>query len=1743
MNDQQLIRLVQEKLPEELSPSEVALLRARIPRSAELREALRELLQTESALAEVLGGANVSVDDVLAGQSSDTASERALPLLGIVGCVVLLGLVAAVFLSAIRSSVLTSGDRAASLDTPKHGAGDKGKATTGDALGKRAGTAGGETGSTDGEESGAGEGNGTGANGAAHVDSPDGEDAGASGGDTENGSQSPPGAATVDAPASLPLTVQAEEFARGNVEIDNSMWGNAEIVVVRSDVSPSFAEYEFTLAQAASLRLKIRYASFDSRPLRLSINGKEVGTVAGEQTGSHLPDGQQWFTVGQYDFAQGKNTVRLETTGNFPHLDQFVIADPAADEVASADPHSGDPATGDPPIGEGGEPVPQLPWHDALTVEGDPPPFAEVGFGTFPTDKFLPQQDDLHKWVAPVDGFPYVVNNVNTQLGQCAAFNGLVRLKAPWTDQTALRLQLENYNLLRLHFFSGTRGLTLVYYEGDSFRWAAYATTRIAGEPRPETYALTATDDGRASRAEVRFGGPLELRYRAGEVILSRGDIVLLRGPLPDAPTAVYLDGQATFQGIAMVRSGGEPAAPAMRPVVADVERPADMEWIEQLGEGMAVEKLPDGAIRLMADKAKGRGWIAAPLPRRGLQEVIFEVEDATPGSGVYLGREQGKPLEVIRFNRNHRNGNSCLALRGDDDLYQDDYADVPERLVPATASRQWIRLLFGCGTLRWWMSSDGVHWAEPQMPVTNLSGGITHVGLHCVGGAEQCRITLRRVTLRELSALTSLADAELRDAAPDSSDAPNVGRWLVSVAESQPEGAESGAWRRACAVRALEIGCSNRLSQPLVEMLLDDAAAREFPLDQQLALGEEAALLLDVRDDLSRVNETVGRYYAVGLDELARHGGRPFSSIRSAVMTAPLATRQPLRIVGEEPIRAELIQLLYEGQWEEVLSFCQRLRYFQQHRQQPLVEWAELIAARRLGTAGGSLTLSRVRPEWQHPLVEELHKDTYNVLAELQAILESDAYDDAAQMIATMEGQHLPGVAPSTGDRQLLVSLPAAIRLAWEEHPGLGDVMNAQYGPVAQLRVKQAIAAGNVKALELITVQFGATEAAADAYCWLGDRALTAGLFDRALSYYRRAQESARAALGPELAARQRLASAMLGRDHGSAPTGAVRVGDVVLSVQEFESLVADARRRGETSTVAEAQDQRLAPAPPPTAYEVQVRGRLDNLVGEDPNGEVTRHVRRFDVDWVGRQIAAVVQGNMLYTSNRFHVAAYDLANGQRRWQSPRPSGQMLRAQEWSMIPMAPLVTERRIFVRLLYNQGLTLAAIDTASGQFVWTAQAQDNESIVSDPFLLQGQLLAFTLTRGEQEESVLRLVRFRPETGDRLHQTDVMRLRNTWWARRCCQIAVADESVIAAISGVVLSCDVDGTLLWVREQVITPTEEDPSWVTQHFQPPIIVGQRIYVAQPGVRTIECLSLETGRRQWQVVLPGVQRISGIAGQHLVVQTDTGFAAFDAEAGNLRWQHKTDGLLEGQLCGGEAGLLYARRASLRRMRGPTDVQLVWLDTKTGERVATAPLTPLEDDSPRLGPLVPHGDRLWAFFGRGTNEPNRDFVELIPNGPPGRIPALRPQDEVWLGHLRGPLRSAAAEAFPTWVMLSSGASRENPVTDEALGEHDVLTVRCDPQAPVVWGREVSFPPGSAARLRFKAAVEPNRQWRLDVRFAGESLWSQDIDAGGSPWMEQEIDLTGVAGKSGWLTVHASPVNGDTLTYWKTLELVE
>ncbi|MDX1946361.1 MAG: PQQ-binding-like beta-propeller repeat protein [Pirellulaceae bacterium] len=1421
-----------------------------------------------------------------------------------------------------------------------------------------------------------------------------------------------------------------------------------------------------------------------------------------------------------------------------------------ADPAVPSQPHGPigtDPATT--PV-EPGSAVPSQPtgplpppWQAVLDDQTEPPPFAQVAFQPFDTAKSMPQEDDLRRWFGPAPGSKLVVRKQVTRQGPCGALDGLAQLLCPWLADSVLRLELENYNRLRMHFFAGETGVTLVYYEDQSYRWGAYATTRDPGKAQPKTWALASTDDGRGLRSELRHGGPIELRHRGGELILSRGDIVLLAAPLAAPPTEVFFEGKAAFEGISLIRAQGDPQPLPELPVVLDVPRPAELPWTSSKPKVAEPQLLDDGAVRLAASNAAERVHAWTPLPRRGLQEVRLQLDEVTPGTSVLLTYEKGEAKQLVRFLRDHRSGRTCARITGWNDEAAGEFEQPADKPIGTIGSSCWVKFQVGCGQLRWSLSVDGVHWAEPDYPITNAPPNPTGLGIEVVAKRPDTSLVLRRIVIRELAGLASLATAELREKAPAMPLATSAGAWLAEVLAAQPAGVPTAEWLRAATIQTLGAGPPPELAHALLEGLLDDMATRQLPIEEQsAALTDAMRLVWDLRDGQAMRVSLPRRFALAGLQAARTEQALAWSSVRRAAMSAPQHTYLLTPPDLERSIRHEVVQRANTRQPAETLAFTRQIRLFDQQRFSPLVDWAEALALRDLPSKGAGESVAKLKDAWRDALVEELSKETYNATTELQAVLESEAWDDAARLITSIDAESAPGIAPYLRDRGLLASLPVAVRLTLEDYPPLRQAMAERFGPLAGLRIGQAIAAGDAATVEMAAIQFAGTDAAAEAHRWLGDRALASGWFDRAIVEYRRALRIA-PGLAVEIGPRIRLAAAMQGRDEGTPVTNEVRFNDLALSATEFEKLVGEMKARGDQGPLAAGQSSSAPAVPAVKRYDAHARARLDGPIGDRPQDEVGRRTNQFRVPWPDRQIATVIEGDTLYVSNRFQVAAYNLSAGQRMWQSQTPTGSPQKSQDWALIAMRPLLTGRHIFARLLYSSNPLLVCLEKASGKIVWTAEGRSREYLVSDPVIVQGQLGAISVSIQEDQQGVLRWNTYDPETGELQSQRDLIRLRGSWGGRGCCELLPLDDSLVVLLGGLTMSLDATGQVRWVRKHVTLPADDDPRWVLQWYQRPVVAADRMYVAQPGVRTIDCLDVATGRLHWSAVLPEVIGIVGLAGGKLIARTEQEVLAHDAATGVIAWRSAISDLSPFALAD-DQGVLIAQRERLPDPKKEVwQWRLTWLDAGTGEPVATTPLPNLTDADPRLGPLIPHKDRVFTFFGKGQHDPTRDFVELVPAGPADSPPAANLPLDPWRPRVPPRLREQAARALPDWQLVSGQDGEKTGLLAEMHGERDVLGIRSSATSPIVIGREVAFPPTGEPRLNLRLGNDAGQTWNVQVRLAGQLLKTETITDGTHKdrWKTLVIDLFPALGKEGWLTIQAQSPSGDVPLWIRSVEL--
>ncbi|MCA9068496.1 MAG: PQQ-binding-like beta-propeller repeat protein, partial [Planctomycetaceae bacterium] len=914
----------------------------------------------------------------------------------------------------------------------------------------------------------------------------------------------------------------------------------------------------------------------------------------------------------------------------------------------------------------------------------------------------------------------------------------------------------------------------------------------------------------------------------------------------------------------------------------------------------------------------------------------------------------------------------------------------------------QWLRVVGGFGTFKIWSSGDGIHWGTADNPTINFPTPFTTVGLLVKKTESPRKIVLDHLEVRELSAITSLASQEARKAVPTFGNLSELdfGAWNHKVISSWPVPIEGPPpfpmedWRRACAIRSLAESPWTSLSSTLVRSLLEEGVEMSRPIAERFRLLDEVSLLYNLRDGGS-ASAMVGMYERLGAIAAREGHPDPFGFTVTNLQTAPIWTESQLFAVNAGFTRDMLLRHAYSQEWKELSSVAHRTEflmlesnprrfYWWERDERYLLDWAHAVAHQHAPNQTESRAdwiprFSRSR-QWQHPLVTQLSKEGYNVMAEFEAALTGEAYEDACRIITSAGRAGMAGLLPDSKDPDLLVSLPRAIAIAMREHPELQQTMRDRFGDVGRVRVREAMTRADVDAVEAATVRFYGTQAAAEAYRWLGNRALASGKFAQAAQAYQEAMPLAENALARDVQNRLRLSASLLGHEVPTEETSSIQIATRTWSGAEFQRMIEELRKthaRAETSTLGDWNTAHLAALVPPKPGRIQVVPR-NQFVGDLGNGSYENR----NTDWVARQMAVATSGDLMFVSNRFQVVCYQISDGKTRW-SRGLAGDQGTVSQWTFLPMQPLVVGDRVFVRRLTKRGPELACLSKETGDVLWNVRPEHH--VASDPVFVQNRLLAFVVTIPQSGMLQIELTSFHPESGDVLSQQPILHLRDEWNGHPPCQIMATNGKILCTIGGATLCCDPLGQPQWLQQQPWLPPEVDRYSSVQHHQPPIVMNGRVFVTQSSVKDIGCYELATGRELWSQPVSNIVRLVGIAGDRLVVQTEMGLVGFDQTTGTQEWRYPSSDLLYGILCGGD------RLICSRVLDDSEDgkVCLVWLDAHNGREISQTLLTNLVGKDVRFGPLIEDGERIWALTARGYKEARRDLVELVqePNLPP------------------------------------------------------------------------------------------------------------------------------------------------------------
>ena len=1721
LSDQELIQLVQEKLPEELSETELDQLRERLRVSAELRDTLIEQLHFEAYLNEALGKFEVSIDEIVAvgvpqkNRISGYWGWTAVILIGLLGSV----LVMVAVQPEKPQAKLEAADKEALKKLEEELAAKK---------------------KADAEKV---------------VESTKPEKVDPKLPTAVVATPVKPGDPAATKPVQPPIDpallwrkeFEAENYARGNIKIDTKNMGTGIGVIYADDAKPVFAEYDVTIPQAGKYRVDLRYAAKVQRPLKLLVNGQPaLNGIARSTTKDWKPQAQGWFPAGEIDLPAGAVVVRLEADppakqkrlGQFPALDKFSLTSAFAVTV---------------PVTPGETVTPNAPWGQLVNREVPALPALDASYKP-QGDQWGLRREKLQQWLEPVPNLPHQFHEAMHGELPLASFDGILKLRAPWPSDAVMRLSPYDHYGLRLHFWNGTEGVSFQFSDRPAPWWGAYATTRQNGLPKPETRVLIGSADG---RMDPTLHGQIEFRYQAGTLVFSRGDIRLITVPFAQPPGEVYFEGRAGFSGFAMYRGSPLPEEifPA-RPYAIRTENPAQLTTQPKLGQGAMLSALPNGTLELTTEKTKDGSLVSIPLESQGLHEIILQIEGATPGTGVYVGTGPGQPLHRLAFCRETASKATCLAwLRGNEQFIEVPY-DAQNQIVPYTAKKQWIRLVMGVGSLKCWTSADGIHWGRALDPLRAIRGGVVDFGLYALPGDEKRSITLRRVEVRGLNALTSIVPDDLLDRTPNLPGDLDVEAWLEGVIESQPPGIDSVQWRQACALKTLALGTAGELGKTLLAGLIADVIVRPVSPADRLQFLQDAALIADTWDQADGL--MFAEYYERLGERLIQEGHASSSRLTTTgLLNCPLWTMAPVKVPAESIARYDLLRAIYKDDWEDVARLCRWLRFWNKPSHphyaafhgrdglRTMVELAEAGVQRFAPDQKPTQATPFPKQEvvtWRHPLIEQLSKEGYNVLAEFEAALSGDSYKDACQIVAAASASGALGLLPDARDRRLLVSLSRAVSLAMREHPQLQKTMITQFGPTGRVRVRQAMSEGNVAGVLAATLQFTGTEAAAEAHTWLGDRALAVGSFVQAIGQYQQALPTASASLRAELHAKLRLVSALAARPKlvGEPVTSSVTLGTQRMTAAEFEQVVADIRagrvKEMGGNQVSSATDPYFVSAvPAATGYQIGRRFPFDGIAGKNPG-----NTHYAGTDTTGREFVVRIVGDWLLSSNRFQVVAYDLVSGEKKWATGLKDDEG-DAHAFPLLPMPPVVHGGKIFVRRLTRNGPELACLELATGKVLWAKRPGNH--VISDPLVIEDDLFAFFVEEPQIGLLQVSLGNFDIETGEIISQSMQLQSRDVWGTKIICEAVAAGDKIVASIGGSVLSCDLLGQPRWLRRQTWLPPVDNYGFFRQFRQPPLVADGRVYLVQPGVLAIEALDVESGRQVWQQSFPELRRVVGIVNQQVIVETATGLHALRVDNGERVWSSTATGLLEAQICGAPGGVLVARTIRLRNEQ--RRICLAWLDAATGRETARLMMPDMQDKEPQVATLLPWKDRLWLAWGHQPRDFKRELIELVPGAtvlPGAGVDVALAR---WTSHVPNEVQEMVGEFLPGWTLLTKQNLQQAGHQPEFDGQKDLMQTQTSKEHPVIFARSVAVSKDRPAKLRIHAGGPAGQPWQLAVRVNDQVLMTRKLDdKSPTRFGQYDVDLAPFAGQTVWLQVAQDAVGAAPATaFWKQLELVD
>ncbi len=1066
-------------------------------------------------------------------------------------------------------------------------------------------------------------------------------------------------------------------------------------------------------------------------------------------------------------------------------------------------------------------------------------------------------------------------------------------------------------------------------------------------------------DDGHRWRL-LREGG-MDLRYQDGQVVIARGDLVLLTVPMEEPPRELTLETEGRFWLAEELRFRPldlKTQALARAPI--ETRQASELSWRFPQPERekiVTITNHEDGSVSFTRNDPQTTHdfRVETPIEMLGGAEVTLEVTNLSPG--MMLQFQSPVDNNTLTMGLGKHKGDTVLCYNGQD------RNDIERRHREGwiVGERFWVRARFTMDGILTEASSDGVNFAGFDYRELDINRNPAREALVAVYGHHdkgERTATIRTVSLRRLTALEQLADPAIVASVSAITDELlkrplSLDNLLDLMAAEKPAQVTADAWRVACeavilqspvravvrrdaaydiirtAIRAgVDAGkIAAALSQlpQVMAMSREDHRAQSYP--QYLRLYDELAMRIWARGDRDQFAVLLDRFYATqDLGWQMR-------------WYAPKQTAPPVLT------RLHLFHLWDRGRFDDLRQSAMRYDFIasnpapwidrntEDYATRLLCAWMLSQSNEQLADIGvqgeidrrGDRQLPRQFPP--HPLIVDSDRESMNTVSELLAAVNSGAIDHAGRILTR---QSLPdGIAPVDQEGRLFKATYVLLRELLDRNVQLADRIKQQYAAVGLIRLRQAMDMGRLESLEALATQFHGTEAAQQALSLLADRDLSMGDFFSAAARYDALLEKSAGADRPVIAAKRRLAMAMAGEDSGQPVRQPVKLGDREFSPGDFESLVStliDERRKSGfmPDNIRAEEQQAFEPRPVKLATLMDVTPARDT-----PN----RSGQRI------REVAYAHKGSILLIHQHAKLTAYDLVARRVLWQK-HESGSDLSS--FVAEPATPLIFGNRVFVPFHREKRTELTCYDLNKGDVIWRQVFDD--ALAGDPIAVGPWLYLLSVRREVGNYGDLILRRLAPETGESVMAKRVVRVRHGEELFRVGRPQLVSDALVFRTGASLVSCDLLGSPRWIRRlSLVPPTVDSALFDNQATSDFIIDGDHIVATSPGSPHVVCINAKTGEEVWSHLQPRLRRLVARRGDHVVIATINHLEAIDIKTGQLVWQTPLASDLDAVLPAGKDMLVTIMLTRVENMKTDADRQsrrIEWINALDGKVVKT-----------------------------------------------------------------------------------------------------------------------------------------------------------------------------------------------------------